>query len=376
MKTGIALASLGLVTALAACGAASAPASRVPGCTSAVTRAPRLAGRPRFVPLPGTPFAAVASRDGRHVFVSMPGKTGGKIGVLARRSGSWRLVRTVAVPMWTWGLALDPTGGYLLVADGAGIAVLDPGKLVAGAGDPVASFSPTAADGSVEVAVAPRRRLAFASDEFGGTVSVFALGRTGAPRPRLVGRIRVPPDPVGMALSSDGRTLYVTSETNARNGEPGMLSVVDVAGAVRAPAHAVVASVPAGCSPVRVAVAPDGGTVWVTARGSDALLAYSASRHPALRAVVRVGRAPVGLAFLGRFVLVADSNRFAGGTAPQTVSVVDAGAALAGRHAVLGELPAGAFPREVSVLPASSGLVVTNFASHSLELVPAAVLPH
>ena len=33
------------------------------------------------------------------------------------------------------------------------------------------------------------------------------------------------------------------------------------------PAHAIVSTVTAGCSPVRVITSANGGTVWVTARG-------------------------------------------------------------------------------------------------------------
>jgi len=52
--------------------------------------------------------------------------------------------------------------------------------------------------------------------------------------------------------------------------------------------------VAAGCQPVRVAVSPDGRTVWVTALQSDALLGFSAAGllgdpSRALQAVVRVG---------------------------------------------------------------------------------------
>jgi DNA-binding beta-propeller fold protein YncE len=75
--------------------------------------------------------------------------------------------------------------------------------------------------------------------------------------------------------------------------------VISVAEAERDPARAVRATVPAGCSPVRVVVSADGRTVWVTARESDDLLAFSAGSllndpSHALLAVVPVGEAPVG----------------------------------------------------------------------------------
>ena len=65
----------------------------------------------------------------------------------------------------------------------------------------------------------------------------------------------------------------------------------------------VVATITAGCSPVRVVTSADGSTVWVTARESDRLLAFSAAKllsDPAhsLIASVEVGEAPVGLALV------------------------------------------------------------------------------
>ena len=57
-----------------------------------------------------------------------------------------------------------------------------------------------------------------------------------------------------------------------------MLEVISLRRAERDPARSVVAAVQAGYLPVRVITSADGTVVWVTARASDALLAYSAAR--------------------------------------------------------------------------------------------------
>ncbi len=122
--------------------------------------------------------------------------------------------------------------------------------------------------------------------------------------------------------------------------------------------------------------------MWVTARASDALLAFEASklrtdpRH-ALLAAVRVGEAPVGLALVrsGARIVVADSNRFGVGSAVASLAVVDVPAALAGKPALLGYLPAGQFPREMALEPGGKVLLVTNFGSGQLEAVDVAGLP-
>ena len=144
----------------------------------------------------------------------------------------------------------------------------------------------------------------------------------------------------------------------------------------------MIATVDAGCSPVRVITSADGSVVWVTARGSDRLLGFSAARlrtDPArsLIASVEVGEAPVGLALVdgGSRIVIADSNRFAASGAASSLGVVSVAAALAGRSALLGYLPAGGFPREMALEPDGRTLLVGNFNSGQLEAVDVADLP-
>lgn len=152
--------------------------------------------------------------------------------------------------------------------------------------------------------------------------------------------------------------------------------MIDLRRAEARPRHAVVASAAAGCDPVRVATSPSGNVVWVTARESNALLGFSASRlhdapSHALIARVQVGAAPVGLVVLpsGGRVVVADSDRFYARGRQSGLTVVDTASALAHRPAIVGTIPAGGFPRELSDIPSRHRLMVTNFASDQLESV-------
>jgi len=85
----------------------------------------------------------------------------------------------------------------------------------------------------------------------------------------------------------------------------------------------------------------------------------------ALRAVVHLGSEPVGLVVVngGRTVLATDSDR--GLIAPPSglanVSVVSTAAALAGQSALVGALPAGLFPRELSYDAAGNSVLMSNF---------------
>ena len=138
----------------------------------------------------------------------------------------------------------------------------------------------------------------------------------------------------------------------------------------------MVATVAAGCGPVRIATIEQGNIVLVTARESDELLAFSAagiragSAH-ALVAAVRVGEAPVGLtpAVGGTLVAVADSNRFYARGARAALTIVNTADMLAGRPSVVGQLTAGGFPRDVAVSSDGRTLFVADFDSSQMQVV-------
>jgi DNA-binding beta-propeller fold protein YncE len=92
----------------------------------------------------------------------------------------------------------------------------------------------------------------------------------------------------------------------------------------------------------------------------------------ALLGKVLVGIAPVGVAVVdgGARVVVTSSNRFGGNAQDkQPLTVVDAAKLRAGRGAIIGTIPAGAFPREVRLTTDGRTLFVTNFASRTLEMI-------
>jgi DNA-binding beta-propeller fold protein YncE len=122
-------------------------------------------------------------------------------------------------------------------------------------------------------------------------------------------------EPIGLTVSRDGQWLYVTAQKRDEQAEQGTLSVISVPRAETDPAASIVARALAGCDPGRVIATSGGATVWVTARESNALLAFSAARlrsdpSRALIANVRVGQRPIGLAALrgGGRILVANSK--------------------------------------------------------------------
>jgi DNA-binding beta-propeller fold protein YncE len=344
-------------------------------------------GAPAGVGPESLPWGVAVTASGQWAFASL----GSDLGVLQLSAGRpANLVHVIVLPEPTTGAALTADGRYLLLAGGSGAVVVSVPEAEQGSSQAVlgelAAPGGSRATSAVEVAVSPDGRYAFVSLEQSDAIAVFDLASavvSGFGAGSYVGAIPTQLAPVGLAVSPDGRWLYATSEAENAHSEIGTLAVISAPKAESVPGASVVATVPAGCNPVRVITSADGAIVWVTARASDALLAYAAGRlrtdpAHALLADVRVGEAPVGLALAkkGSLVVVADSDRFGATGKSATLAVVSVPGALAGhRDALVGYLPAGRFPRDVAASSDGSTVLVANYASGQIETVNPAALP-
>jgi DNA-binding beta-propeller fold protein YncE len=401
-RAAAAAALTALSLGLTACGSgSSSPPARpavshrtggLTACSTRVASAPRLGQVPTaLVAVGGEPFGVVTAARGHWAFVSATDGSGrgGSVAVYQTGSAAPRLVRTIPLPAAALplGEALAPDGRYLLVASQSGAVVISVARAESGRPDAVVGTltSPNGFE-AIEVAVSPDGRYAFVSLESSFKIAVFRLHQAltrGFGPSDFAGLIPTGEAPVGLAFSPGGRWLYSTSELAAQaSGGQGSLSVISVPRAETHPARSVVTTVKAGCSPVRVITSADGAVVWVTARASDALLAFSAARllsdpGQARLAEVQVGEAPVGLALVdgGRRLVAADSDRFGLRGGQANLAVVSVAAALADRPAVLGYVKSGLFPRQMALEPGGRILLVTNFASGQLEAVSLAGLP-
>jgi DNA-binding beta-propeller fold protein YncE len=390
-RTGLVLLAAGGLCGLCGCGTSTngAQGSQVragSSCDTAVAAAPALgAVSQAAVPVPGSPFSVVATADGRWSFVTL----NSAVEVLSNRSPAPVADRQVSVPGTPQGEQLTNDGRYLLVADGSGAVVIDVARAEDGAaGAVLGTLSSPAGRGAVEVAVSPDDRFAFVTLELSDSLAVFDLHKalaSGFGPADFAGTVPLGTAPVGLAVSPDGRWIYATSESAkgaATAQAAGTVTVIGLRQAETRPADAVAGTVPAGCSPVRVVTSADGKVVWVTARGSDAVLGFSAAAlrtdpGHALLARVQVGEAPVGLALSGdgQRLVVADSDRFSAKGATANLAVVNVRAALAGRPALLGLIPAGAFPREMTVIPRTDTLLVTDYLAEQVQAVNLATAP-
>jgi DNA-binding beta-propeller fold protein YncE len=287
----------------------------------------------------------------------------------------------VTIPGQPLGEAVSPDGTYLLLADGGGVDVLSVASLEAGNTNPLLGrLQANSSGGGIEVALSPDGHFVFVTLEDSAQMAVFNLATalaTSFSSSGLVGYVPLGSAPVGIAIAPDGTKMYVTSESASSSpAARGTLSVVSIAAAETNPSSAVLASVDAGCGPVRVITSRDGADVWASARGSNQILAFSAAKlltdpGGALLASVTVGQSPVDLAFVdsGTRIVVTDSNRFYLQGATSAISVVNPTAALSGGPAVVGTVPMGPFPREFSLEPNGSTLLVTDFDSSQLEAI-------
>src|SRR5258708_14466846 len=92
------------------------------------------------VELPRHPFQAVISADGCWIFAGMigqPGKPVSGIAVLRRGGGKIELARTVPLEHGATGIVLTHDGKLLIAAVGAGVGLLDVGRMKRGMGGAV-----------------------------------------------------------------------------------------------------------------------------------------------------------------------------------------------------------------------------------------------
>ncbi len=383
---------------------------------STLLSAPPLASAQAITPtlqqlsLPGSPFAVTSTADGRYVFASLSGATSG-VAIIKQEHGSASLVRVLPTGGGAWGLTVTRDGRYLLdtvqpsssSVTPEGVQIIDIRKAIAGAPGAILGTVPTGAgSGPIEIALSNDGRYAFATNEDNETVSVIDFRKalaSGGDASSLVGNIPVEQLPVGIAFSPDGRHAYVSNEaanptdsgynptacntptgvgTGTTPGPAGTLTVVDLRKAEKDPAHSVLASVYAGCSPVRVVLSKDGRVAWVTARAEDNVLAFSTRRLLSDPSHARLSTTPVGVAPVGiqlfdhdRLIAVADSNRFTTGQAG-SVSILDYRKALhgAGASATVGTFASGDFPRQWGLSDNGRFLYLTEFSSNILGVFP------
>ena len=357
------------------------------------------------LPIDGHPFDVITSRDGCWVFVSVIRDSGvNGVTVFRRMGGEIKRVGLARIDGAALGMVLTRDEKTLVVAGGTQVAFVDVAKLTSGQDVADVSYlSGTGFAGGIMVNVTSDDRYLFVSQELAAAITVIELpqNRDGFSTSRVIGAIPTGRAPISLVFSANQRYLFSTSQeapkalgwpidcrpqanrAAAPDHSNGAVVIIDVEHAKKDPSASVRGIVRAGCNPVRLALSADGNSAYVTARGDDELLVFEMAKMltnsaNALIARVPVGTAPVGVAVIdrGTKVVVTNSNRFAGGADDrQHLTVIDAGKITGGADAVLGTIPAGAFPRQMHVTADGRTLLVTNYASGTLQVIDVARLP-
>lgn len=363
--------------------------------------------------LPGHPFNVVTTADGQWIFVSLNDGQQGKIAMLQNKDGQIQIVHTILLSSSPAGLVLTHDGDILIAAAGESVIFFDTHRLEAGASDAAfqwVSDGPKA--GSNFVNVTADDKTLFVSDERSQSITVIDLekirsfGRDaaanlkrfnseGGPTNAIIGKIPVGIAPIALTFSKDERWLFTTSEVappawnwprvlEREGGQPGQAKVpegavilVDVAKAKTNPKDSVVARVPAGGSPVRLALSSDGKRLLVTARNSNAVLVFdtaelitnSATAKP-IKIPVGTNPVPIVLVKDGKLALVGNSNRFSTNAENHsTLTVLDTSLIGTTNNPKIGEIACGAFPRAFRLAQDGRTLFLTNFRSGTLQVI-------
>jgi len=164
--------------------------------------------------------------------------------------------------------------------------------------------------------------------------------------------------PEDLAVSADGRRIYVVGHPVYSNQPPGSVTVID------AVSKAVIGeAIPVGHGPLGVAVTPDGARAYIT-NGDDGTLSVIDTATNTVTETIDVGTFPWKIAVgktprgvRGYVTMHAEENG--------SVAVIDTMAnAPVGEPIVVGRLPAG-----VALSPDGSLLYVANMADPSVSVI-------
>jgi YVTN family beta-propeller protein len=196
----------------------------------------------------------------------------------------------------------------------------------------------------VGVAITPDGKTAYVVNQVSDSVTPIDTATNTPGMPIVVGS-----GPFGVAITPDGKTAYVA------NAGSGSVTPIDTATNTAGTAIAV------GAGPVGVAVTPDGKTAYVTNSGSGSVTPIDTATNTAGMAIA-VGGGPFGVAITpdGKTAYVV--NEFSGSVTPIDTATNTPGTAIA-----VGSVPFG-----VAITPDGKTAYVTNFSSASVTPIDTA----
>lgn len=220
-------------------------------------------------------------------------------GILVLNTVTNAVTATVNVGSGASGVAVNPAGSYLYVANDANF---DNTVLVISTATNTVTATVTVGTDPIGVAVSPAGTFVYVTNYVSDTVSVINAATNTVTATVYVGK-----EPLGVAVNPAGTYVYVANEFD------GTVSVINTAtNTVAATVNLGIGSAPNG-----VAVNPAGNYVYVTNASSGNVSVINAASNT-VTATVNVGSSPRGVAVnaAGTYVYVANYG--------DTVSVIDA----------------------------------------------------
>jgi len=174
----------------------------------------------------GFPRGVAINPDGTHAYVTR----GSFVAVIDTSTNT--VVHTITVGSGSWGLAVNPAGTRVYVAneDSNNVSVIDTSNNTVMATVPVGSVPYT-------VAVTPDGTRAYVTNGLSNTVSVIDTSNN-----TVVATVAVGTSPAGVAVTPDGARAYVANSGFNENGYS--VSVIDTSN------NTVIATVPVGTGPI------------------------------------------------------------------------------------------------------------------------------
>jgi YVTN family beta-propeller protein len=207
--------------------------------------------------------------------------------------------------------------------------------------------------GPLGVAISPDGTMGYFAETYRNRVRAYDLAEPGKALVRIpVGERHedygtVGSHPVGVAVTPDGKHVYVT------NGFEGSVSVIDAA-----TKEMVVTTIPVGQQPAGIEVAPSGEWVYVANLNSGTVSVIATATNTVV-ATVPVGANPLGLAATpnGKFVFVTNQGE-------NTVSVINTA-----KNKVVETIMVGKEPFAVAVGPDGERAYVSNPGSNTVSVI-------
>ena len=253
------------------------------------------------------------------------------------------------------GVAPAQAQPFVYVADGgssiAGSSGVSQFDAIGGALSPLTPAAVTCICIPGAIAVSPDGKSVYVAGGLAGglagTVAQFDVGSGGALIPKTPATVASASDPTGIAVSPDGKSVYVTNFSNTPGASTVSQFDVGPSGRLTAKSPATVA---AGNGPEGLAISPDGKTVYVTSIDDNTVSQYDVGAGGALTpktpATVAAGDSPFQVAVSpdGKSVYVTDRAIFGG-----TVSQYNVGAGGALTPKTPATVAAGGSPCGVAV---------------------------